>query len=504
MDNVINKLKEIQKKVNMIKNNIDEMNERKSFEENKQLNSNCLNISNRENTIYSYNLINNNSNSHKNIKNSSNFNYYKTNNSYNRYKKSINYEKITKFDNNCFPICENNIYENNGNDIYTSKRNKNNQNRRAISHSMNININHNLNNNKKKNKIKDYFYLKKLKDNKKNYCLKSQNNKKKPSNSNIKSFSIRNNNIKINNYFNTKTNKNLLNNPNNYNKKNFKKDENKHIIFSEKSHILENKEKNLDTSNNKLLNNNEILSYKNSLYNHYKSNNKINEKINKRNNNSRGPNKINSDYKNLVKNFDKNKSYYLLENSNFKTQRNISFHIKKSRNIDMNYFYDNEYRYNIEKPINNIKDKFVDKSDNNYKQIVLDIIDITNEYNKRESKANIDNIIDEYKSLLLKTKTKDKFILRLFNKYNKLNKTNLNHNDPKSLQLILNWINQKINFNNNYRNNEEREYIYFCHHLMKQYKLNDIQQLKNFIDKLYIRNNNSNNFLEGIKKLLSS
>ena len=104
----------------------------------------------------------------------------------------------------------------------------------------------------------------------------------------------------------------------------------------------------------------------------------------------------------------------------------------------------------------------------------------------------------------MKTKTKDKFILRLFNKYNKLNNTNLNHKDPKSFQTFLNWINQKINFNNNYRNNEEREYIHFCHHLMKQYKLNDIQQLKNFIDKLYIRNNNSNNFLEGIKKLLSS
>ena len=59
----------------------------------------------------------------------------------------------------------------------------------------------------------------------------------------------------------------------------------------------------------------------------------------------------------------------------------------------MNYFYDNEYRYNIQKQINNIKNKFVDKSGNNYKQIVLDIIDITNEYNKRESKANIDIIL---------------------------------------------------------------------------------------------------------------
>ena len=148
--------------------------------------------------------------------------------------------------------------------------------------------------------------------------------------------------------------------------------------------------------------------------------------------------------------------------------------------------------YIIHKDIKNI----------NYKQIVLDIIDITNEYNINDNKTNLNNIIDDYKLLLHNFKIKDKFIYKLVNKYNNLNNLDLNHNDPKSLVTIWNFINQ--NNNNNNINKEEKEYVELCHELMAKYNLNNINQLRNFIDKSLKKNDNNDNFLEGIKKILSA
>ena len=158
-------------------------------------------------------------------------------------------------------------------------------------------------------------------------------------------------------------------------------------------------------------------------------------------------------------------------------------------------------------PITDIKKNIIkNNSKINFEQIVLDIIDITNEFNKKENKANINNIIDEYKILLKNIKIKDKFLFKLINRYNNINNCDLNYNDPKSLLSIWNWINENNinNSNNNYINNEEREYIQFCRELMGKFKLDNIEQLKNFINKSLKKNDNNDNFLEGIKKILSA
>ena len=188
------------------------------------------------------------------------------------------------------------------------------------------------------------------------------------------------------------------------------------------------------------------------------------EKINIRNNSFRSPNNAYSNNKNEINNFQKNKSYNFFEKSNIRTQRNMSFNKSIKNNFDLKNYYENEYEQYIQSPITDIKKNIIkNNSKINFEQIVLDIIDITNEFNKKENKANINNIIDEYKILLKNIKTKDKFIFKLINKYNNINNCDLNYNDPKSLLSIWNWINQNnINAsNNNYVNNEEREYIIF-------------------------------------------
>ena len=47
------------------------------------------------------------------------------------------------------------------------------------------------------------------------------------------------------------------------------------------------------------------------------------------------------------------------------------------------------------------------------------------------------------------------------------------------------------------------QYVQFCKEIMKKYKLNNIQNLKDFMNKLLKKIDCNDNFLEGIKKILS-
>ena len=97
MVNVINKIKEMQKKLNVINNNIDEIkNERKSLEESKKINDSLLTNSNTEknNNNFLYNLVNNKNKSlypYQNNLQNSNFNSFKMNRTYNRNRTLFNY-----------------------------------------------------------------------------------------------------------------------------------------------------------------------------------------------------------------------------------------------------------------------------------------------------------------------------------------------------------------------------------------------------------------------------
>ena len=139
--------------------------------------------------------------------------------------------------------------------------------------------------------------------------------------------------------------------------------------------------------------------------------------------------------------------------------------------------------------------------DINYEKILLDIIDITNQYNNHNGKINVDNVIDEYKMLLSNIKIKNVFI---YNLINNSTKSHLNCREPKSLVSIWNWIisNQNRNNNDDDPKNEDIQYRRLCQEIMKEYNIGNIQQLKMFINNSFRKINNNDNFLEGIKKIL--
>ena len=176
MVNVINKIKEMQKKLNVINNNIDEIkNERKSLEESKKINDSLLTNSNTDknkNNNFLYNLVNNKNKSLYPCKNNlqnSNFNSFKMNRTYNRNKTIINYENNSKYNNDFFPInnklCQN-ICDKNSINNYSYKKKNNIKRNRAASSSNLIIDKYNLKKMKKKNRIKNYFYQKSLRNNK--------------------------------------------------------------------------------------------------------------------------------------------------------------------------------------------------------------------------------------------------------------------------------------------------------------------------------------------------
>jgi hypothetical protein len=136
------------------------------------------------------------------------------------------------------------------------------------------------------------------------------------------------------------------------------------------------------------------------------------------------------------------------------------------------------------------------KNKNKYEELLFDIIKITKDYNNN-SDINIDNIINEYKLILNNNKIKDEFIIKIINLYNKNNKLKLDINKIESISPTWNWL--KTNYDYNIKN---EEYKNLCLDIMKEYNLNNIEQLKIFISKMLKKINTNNYFIEGIKKIL--
>jgi hypothetical protein len=191
-------------------------------------------------------------------------------------------------------------------------------------------------------------------------------------------------------------------------------------------------------------------------------------------------------------------------NKNFKFNKKLllNFHEISSSHLRNNY-------PNIERNINS-NHYFNTSIDNkfNHEQMLIELIDIINQYNNRGKKANMNNIIDEFKSLIYDFKLKNEFIYKIIDLYNNSTKSNLKFNDSESLLTAWNWIrdNQDKISNNNKINilnkNEENQYKNLCQDIMKQYNLKNIQQLKKFIGKLCKKVDNNENFFEGIRKIL--
>ena len=273
---------------------------------------------------------------------------------------------------------------------------------------------------------------------------------------------------------------------------------------------------NLHINNNKIRKINsasEIMNSVSAVRSHKKIKKKLKDKTNRND-------EYNQNKKNTI-DIDYNYSYNK-DNINNKKCSSIKQRTKNSRSLSIDHprmrnilskgyhIYNHNIKYrkmsnitenkNISTPSSNrtyiTKTKYKDK----YEKILIEIINTTNEYNQIENmngnKVNLDNILNEYKSILYNNKIKNEFISELMNLYNKSHKLNLNVNNAESLKHVLNWIKSKL------KEKENNEYKNLCMNIMKEYNLGNIEQLKIFIKKMLKKLNNNDNFLEGIKKIL--
>ena len=379
----------------------------------------------------------------------------------NKNKKNENYESA---------YTSNSLYQNychmkkNMNDININSNNFN--------HSQTINANINKNNKSLKNEIKNKNSFSSFKCRKK---IKKILEEKK-----VKKFPNINNKNYFNNEFATTKHKN------------------KNIIYNNKT-IDINNNYNYSFAKKKSHNDNE----------NYKSNGPI--KIKTRNNNILISNKNDNikikEKNNTVEDINiRNKRSLSIENPKLENNMNNSYKYNKNIKLNnINNFQDNKqaifsnYKNNHSKTENT-----ENKRGNNYKQLLLDIIDVTNQYNNSGNKVNMNNILDEYKLLLYDIKSKNDFIYKVINLYNITTNSKIKFKDNESLMHTWNWLinNQNKILENEKIENENKQYKQICKDIMKEYNLKSIEQLKIFIHKLCKKVDKNENFLEGIKKIL--
>ena len=547
------KIAEMQRKLNIINDDIEEIkNGRKSQDETETLNNNLtyfqIKRKNFLNNNYSGDVGNYPIQKKKNDTNYLNFNY--TGRMTNQIKSTnfnltnTNLEEIpkntyiTKFDSLNFI---NNNAESNANDIGSKKiatinydndlNNNMTQKYKTSSSTINVNDKKKFENPFKKNvnfknlEVNDNFYKNSLYH---NYChIKKNLNNINLNTNNFNSSQTINNNCRWNktfnkrikninsipslkhkkikkiidkrNIINSNTDKNLFNTDIMQKKPNKK---NKNIIFNNFLNNQERKTIDINYNNKNIYHNSNINLKSNSPVKIKVKSNNINHGNNKADfNKIKGKNNAIEDIN--LKNIRSQRSMSIKNpiNNDCKFNRNIhhNFHEISATNIRNNY-PNTEININSKDYLNTSIDKKF-----NHEQMLLDLIDITNQYHNKDNKVNMNNIIDEYKSLLYDFKLKNEFIYKIVGLYNNSTNSDLKYNDSESLLPTWNWIrdNQNKIANSNILNkNEENQYKNLCEDIMKQYNLKNIQQLKKFIGKLCKKVDKNENFLEGIKKIL--
>ena len=547
------KIAEMQRKLNIINDDIEEIkNGRKSQDETETLNNNYTYFQAKRKNFFNNNFAGDVGNypfqKNKTDINYLNFNY--TGKMTNQFKTTnfnltnTNIEEIpkntyyTKFDSLDFI---NNNTESNVNDI-GSKKNatinyandlNNNMTSKYKTSSSTINVNDKkyLENPFKKNtnfgnmEVNDNFYKNSLY---RNYChIKKNLNNINLNTNNFNGSQTINNNCRGNKTFN-KNIKNINSIPSLKHKKIKKIIDKRNVVDSNIDKNLFNTEVKQRKTNKK----NKSIIFNNNLNNHERKtidinyNNKniyhnrnLNQKSNspvkikvKSNNINHANNK--ADFNKMK---DKNNATEDINLKNIRSQRSMSIKhpiiddYKFNRNIHHNFHEISATNIRNNYPnteINfNCKDYLNTSIDNklNHEQMLLDLIDITNQYNNKDNKVNMNNIIDEYKSLLYNFKLKNEFIYKIVDLYNNSTNSDLKYDNSESLLPTWNWIrdNQNKIANSNILNkDEDNQYKNLCEDIMKQYNLKNIQQLKKFIGKLCKKVDKNENFLEGIKKIL--
>ena len=313
-----------------------------------------------------------------------------------------------------------------------------------------------------------------------------------------KKFKIDNNKYN-DNYFNDFFNNELIENKNNqtlniFNHRNKKLHKNNSLnpkIFNKKENgnnyiinnlILENENKHLKTDNKKKKNNtltNLLLNNKKDFI--YFSKNKQN--YIDRNNKSNKINKFQACY---FTNRNRNNNI-LQEDRKMSTlqQMNIIKNLK-----DNNEDIHENYKNNSYSSLNNINTNIENENYSNGES--KEIIEINNLLTSLKLKN-----INDLKQKLKEYRTTDIFtnkVISLFYKFN----TNISK-DEIDLNDVLNWISNLAKIKR-----ENEEYKLYCKNLMKENNISNFKEFKSFIDKILNKNIQNNNFIGGVKKILST
>ena len=153
-----------------------------------------------------------------------------------------------------------------------------------------------------------------------------------------------------------------------------------------------------------------------------------------------------------------------------------------------------------------------DNNNNNAEDILMELVDICNEYYGDVSPMFV---VENYKRLLRENKTQNEFIMRLqklYLNYNGMNSRSKRKRSGEGSDMveIWKWINGLVRDCNGKSGREkegwvcdkENEYQVYCERIMKEYGLKNINEFSCFINKLLKKSNKNDNFLEGIKKIL--
>ena len=333
-------------------------------------------------------------------------------------------------------------------------------------------FNHNSNNSHKKNDYiahtsrKQYFKIEnnKYNDNNFNDFFSGEliNNKNSQT---LNKFYNKNNQLHKNNSLNSKLyHKNENGDINNL------KFENKHNHFK-----TDNKKKKNNTLGDLLLNNKKDFIYFNKNKQNYIKHNKRINNINKF-----------------------QTCYYTNRNKNSISQKNnrkMSTLKQKNININKSLKDNNEdihenYKNNSDSSFNNININFEKELYKNDESIEI------KEINNLLKSLKLKNI-NELKQKLKEYHTTDIFtnkVISLFYKYN----TNISKNEI-DLNDVLNWISSLAKIKR-----ENEEYKLYCKNLMKENNIKNFKEFKSFIDKILNKNIQNNNFIGGVKKILST
>jgi hypothetical protein len=334
---------------------------------------------------------------------------------------------------------------------------------------------------------------------KNNNCVnKNQSNKTQtPRKQTLRINNIKNN--KYNEYFNEFLNNDLKTNKNN---QTFNRNNNKHKKIFKNNSISIKKEHKKENVNNRAFKN-DVKYMKTEMGNKKKNNTITNLLFNNKkdfiyfNKNKQNYFKQNNNQQNSNKNQTSHFFHRNQDNKSHKNPKKInSFHeqnvLKNINNINTtesqennkNNSFNDSFYYNLNN--NNIENENSKKYENDENSEIKELLKLLKLKNNNDLKKKLNEL---YNTQIFANK-----VISIFHKNHK----NIAKDDI-NLEDVLYWILSISNYKK-----ENDEYKKYCKQLMKNNNINSFSEFKMFIDRILNKNIQNNNFIGGVKKILST